>query len=208
MSATIHPLPDNRRGPASSDGRRERSRSSRARIIEAMLDLVARGEVAPSAARVADRAGVGLRTVFRHFDDMESLHREMSERIEAQVLPITTRPFHGTSWRDRLVELAARRADFFEAILPYRISANLRRHQSAFLMADYVRLMRIERQVVEELLPPALLADRTTMEAIHVALSFQSWRVLRHDQSLPADAAAAVVRRMLDALLGSIDPAI
>jgi hypothetical protein len=41
-----------------ADGRRERSKSSRAKIIAAMLELVERGDVQPSAARVADHAGV------------------------------------------------------------------------------------------------------------------------------------------------------
>ena len=44
-----------------TDGRRERSRSSRSKIVAAMLDLVGKGDVAPSAARVAEVAGVGLR---------------------------------------------------------------------------------------------------------------------------------------------------
>lgn len=165
-----------------------------------MLELVAKGDFSPSAARVADKAGVGLRTVFRHFDDMDSLHREISETIAAQIQPIVTRPFAGATWRERLMELAARRADYFEATLPHRISANLRRHQSAFLMAQYNRLIRSERQAVEEVLPPSLLANRVLLEGVHVALSFQCWRVLRHDQQLPARDAGAVVRNMLLAL--------
>ncbi|PNB35794.1 TetR family transcriptional regulator, partial [Pseudomonas sp. FW305-130] len=36
-----------------------------------MLDLVGKGDIAPSAARVAETAGVGLRSVFRHFADMD-----------------------------------------------------------------------------------------------------------------------------------------
>ena len=55
------------------DGRRLRSQDSRARIVAAMLDLIREGEIAPSAELVASRANVGLRTVFRHFKDMDSL---------------------------------------------------------------------------------------------------------------------------------------
>ncbi|MFM8818949.1 MAG: TetR/AcrR family transcriptional regulator, partial [Phenylobacterium sp.] len=55
------------------DGRRRRGLDSRDRIIAAMLDLAREGEVAPGAERVAARAEVGLRTVFRHFRDMDSL---------------------------------------------------------------------------------------------------------------------------------------
>lgn len=193
-------------GRVATDGRRQRSQSSRAKIIQAMLQLVAAGDVAPSAARVADHAGVGLRTVFRHFDDMESLQREMSERIADIVEPIVRRPFESVNWRERVQEMATRRTEVFEAVLPYRIAANLRRYQSGFMMEEYARLMRVERQTIEALLPPALIADRVRVEALHVALGFQTWRVLRHDQNLPATEAAKVVHHMVSALLDTIDP--
>lgn len=190
--------------PPRTDGRRERSKSSRAKIVAAMLDLVERGDVTPSAARVADHAGVGLRTVFRHFDDMDSLYREMSETIEVRVMPIVTQGFVADDWRGRLRELAVRRAQVFEAILPFRISANLKRYQSAFLMADYVRLLKMERMLVDALLPDAVRADTIGVEALHVGLSFQSWRLLRHDQQLPAADATAVLRRMVDNAIASL----
>ncbi len=205
MTATILPLSPKASPQPAPDGRRERSRSSRAKIVQAMFDLVARGDVAPSAARVADHAGVGLRTVFRHFDDMDSLYREMSERIEAQVRPLVTMPFTGATWRERLLELTERRAQVFEAILPHRISANLKRYQSAFLMQDYVRLLKFERRRVEALLPPAILADKIVLESLHVALSFQSWRLLRHDQGLHPKQAAKVTRHLVEAVLAQLE---
>ncbi len=125
--------PDIKPAPAaaSGDGRRARSRSSRAKIVAAMLDLVAGGEVSPSAAQVAGVAGVGLRSVFRHFRDMDALYREMAEAIESQILPILMRPPEGATWQQRLFDIAARRATIFETIMPYRISANVRRFESA-----------------------------------------------------------------------------
>lgn len=180
-----------------SDGRRERSRSSRDKIVQAMLELVERGDVTPGAARVADHAGVGLRTVFRHFDDMDSLYREITERIEAQVMPIALQPYASEDWRDRLDELVTRRGTVFEAIMPFRLSANIKRYQSAYLMQDYVRLNRLERQLVEAILPADILNDRLTLESLHVALSFQSWRSMRHDHGLPPDQATAVTRHLV-----------
>ncbi|MEQ1509438.1 MAG: TetR/AcrR family transcriptional regulator [Sphingopyxis sp.] len=205
MAATILPLSPNRPAPQPlADGRRERSRSSRVKIVQAMLDLVARGDVAPSAARVADHAGVGLRTVFRHFDDMDSLYREMSERVEAKVRPLASQPFLGATWREKLLEITDRRAKVFEAILPHRISANIKRYQSAFLMADYVRWIKLERARVEMLLPPHVLADNVVLESLHVALSFQSWRLLRHDQGLLPAQAAKVTRHLVEAVIAQV----
>ena len=55
------------------DGRRMRSKRSRAAIVEAALDLIREGTLVPTAQQISDRAGVGMRTFFRHFEDMEAL---------------------------------------------------------------------------------------------------------------------------------------
>jgi AcrR family transcriptional regulator len=189
-----------------TDGRRERSRSSRSKIIAAMLDLVGNGDVAPSAARVAEVAGVGLRSVFRHFDDMDELYKEMGDVIEARVMPIILQAPSGTTWKEKLIDIADRRAKVFETILPFRISANLKRFQSPYLMQDYRRMLRLESETVEAHLPQAVMHDVVAARGLNVILSFQTWRLLRHDQDLPVDDAKAVVRRLLtDAMAGMPD---
>jgi AcrR family transcriptional regulator len=168
-----------------------------------LLDLVGKGEVAPSAARVAEVAGVGLRSVFRHFDDMDGLYREMGEVIEAQVMPIILQPPTGSTWREKLFDIADRRAMVFETILPYRISANLKRFQSPYLMQDYRRMLRLESDTIGSYLPAMVKADVAGTHGLNVILSFQTWRLLRHDQELPIEDAKAVVRRLLgDAMVG------
>ena len=185
-------------GGREADGRRERSRSSRARIVSAMLELVGNGDVSPSAARVAEVAGVGLRSVFRHFDDMDALFREMCDAIEARVIPIIMEVPKGDTWKDRMLYTADKRARVFETILPYRISSSVKRFQSDYLMQDYKRMRRLESATVEALLPASIREDRLGARGIDVILSFQAWRLLRHDQELPVDEARAVVRRMLE----------
>ena len=54
----------------SLDGRRQRSARSRAAIIEASFELMQEGVLAPTAQQIAERAGVGIRSFFRHFEDM------------------------------------------------------------------------------------------------------------------------------------------
>lgn len=181
-----------------ADGRRERSRSSRVRIVSAMLELVGNGDVSPSAARVAEVAGVGLRSVFRHFDDMDALYREMCDAIEAKVIPIIMEVPGGDTWKERMLYTADKRARVFEAILPYRISANLKRFQSEFLMQDYKRMLRLESESLYAQLPPSVREDTLGARAINVILSFQTWRLLRHDQELSVADACAVVRRLLE----------
>jgi AcrR family transcriptional regulator len=203
MAVTKLPTGLSKQAPL-GDGRRERSRSSRSKIVAALLDLVGKGDVSPSAARVAEVAGVGLRSVFRHFEDMDALYREMGEVIEARILPILLQPPAGDSWKDKIFDLAERRAKVFETIMPYRISANLRRFESPYLMHDYRRMLRFESESIEAHLPEAVRADAAGSGGLNVILSFQTWRLLRHDQELPVEAAKAVVRRLLGAALAAL----
>jgi AcrR family transcriptional regulator len=187
--------------PAAPDGRRARSQSSRAKIVKAMLDLVGGGEMSPSASQVADLAGVGLRSVYRHFSEIDELYREMTEAVELQVLPILMRPPQGATWQQRLFDIAARRALIFETIMPYRISANARRFDSAYLMEGYRRMLRLETEALAAHLPEEVREDVAGARGLNVILSFSTWRLLRHDQNLSPEEARAVVERMLgDAL--------
>lgn len=170
-----------------------------------MVELVGKGDPAPSAARVAEAAGVGLRTVFRHFADMDTLFREMSEIIEAQVLPIILQMPQGDDWKARLADIADRRARIFETIMPYRLSADFKRLHSPYLMQDHRRMVLLESETIDVHLPPRIAADRAGSQGIKVILSFQTWRLLRHDLQLPVDEAGAVVRRMLADSLAAMD---
>ena len=54
-----------------ADGRRQRSQRSREKILRAYWELMLAGDMSPSAAAIAEHAGVGLRSVFRHFEDLD-----------------------------------------------------------------------------------------------------------------------------------------
>ncbi|MFN7056815.1 TetR/AcrR family transcriptional regulator [Hyphomonas sp.] len=176
-----------------TDGRRLRSERSREQIITAMLDLIREGDVDPAAAAVAERAGVGLRTVFRHFDDMDTLHREMVAHIEAKILPTIMTPFVSRDWRGRLEEIVKRRAALYHEIMPYRIAGNLRRFNSIYLMDNYRRNTLMERTGLKAVLPAAIHEDRQLFAALELAVSFNAWRRLRQDQDLSPEEAEAVM---------------
>ena len=57
----------------SSDGRHRRAKANREAIVEALVSLYSEGHVDPSAAEIAERAGVSERSLFRHFDDIDDL---------------------------------------------------------------------------------------------------------------------------------------
>ena len=183
------------------DGRRKRSQDSRARIVEAMLELVREGGISPSAELVAARADVGLRTVFRHFKDLESLYREMSAVITGELMALVHTPFKGETWRERVLELVERRGWAYEKIAPFKRASEVHRHQSPALALDNAKMVEISRDILRAQLPAEIAKDRVRFEAMDLLLSFDAWSRLRRDQNLSPKRATEVLQAVLAGLL-------
>ncbi len=184
-----------------ADGRRARGHENRRRIVEAMLALIGSGTISPRAEEVAARAEVGLRTVFRHFDDMDSLYREISASMAAELLPIATAPLPEGDWRVRLGELIERRARGFEKMMPFKIAADVHRHRSDFLQAEHDELARFQRDALCAALGPRLCRNVIRLETIDLLMSFDAWRRMRLDQKLSVAQCKKLLMTAISALL-------
>lgn len=183
------------------DGRRLRREQSRRRIIEAMIELVYEGVREPTAEQVAERAGLAMRTVFRHFKDMESLYREISVRMHARARELLDA---GKGRPETLHAVVEARARVFEEVMPMRLSADVMRHRSPFLQREAASLVRLCRDTLERCLPAsALPGRRDRLEALDALLSIETWIRLRRDQRLSAAAARRVLHGAVDALAGA-----
>ncbi|MEK6638872.1 MAG: TetR/AcrR family transcriptional regulator [Pseudomonadota bacterium] len=185
---------------ASSDGRRRRSEQSRAKIVDSMLLLVKEGIVEPTAEEVAMRAQIGLRSVFRHFSDMETLRREMVGQLATQYAKWLT-PFVSVGWRNQLDELLVRRTTAYDEIYPFKRAADAYRHRSPSIAEEYDRVLTIMRMRLRSSLPPSLADDETMFEAVDGLLSYEFWQRLRSDQKLSTEAARNVVEMLLRTML-------
>jgi AcrR family transcriptional regulator len=183
------------------DGRRQRADASRRRIALAMLELARAGEIAPSAEQVAEQAGVGRRTVFRLFSDMDGVYREMHSVMVERISPMFAAPFSATTWRARVDELIERRARMFEEMRPIKSAADAHRHRSEFLQTEHRRIVKLQRDTLLATLPDTVRKDEARIEALDLAFSFEAWKRLRGEQRLPAKQAVSVWRRLASALL-------
>ena len=152
-----------------------------------MLHLIDEGDLRPTAPRIAERAGVSLRSVFQHFRDLEALFaaaaaREL-ERLSALVGPLPVR----ASRDDRLEAFVAQRTRVLEAITPVRRASLLQEPSSAQLRSSRTRLLVLDRREVAEVFAAELdrrpRADRVEqLDALDAASSWQSWEALRAHQ--------------------------
>src|ERR1051326_3556492 len=149
---------------AATDGRVRRGERSGQAILEALIGLVGEGVLDPTAQQVAARAGVGTRTVFRRFSDMESLLAQMGVRIEVESLPLLRGGDPEGDLTDRARGLVRQRVVFFERIAPYKRAGNLKRWRSPVVQERHARLVRALREDLVRWLPelrraPAPVAD-------------------------------------------------
>lgn len=187
------------------DGRRLRSGRSKRKIVQAMFELMREGDINPIAVDVAKRADVGLRTVFRHFQDMESIFEEMTEELVSLTLPNIVAPFQATEWREQLIELSERVADTYEMVFPMQVALLIRRLQSDFLQKQYKQEVRLLRSSLKAILPAKIIEDKHLFAAIEVNLTFATWRRLREDIALSETNAKKTLRLAMQALVADVE---
>jgi AcrR family transcriptional regulator len=189
---------------AKPDGRLTRSVVTRTKIVDALTALVLEGQITPTAEQVAKRAHVGLRTVFRHFDDMDALYREISVDVDAQIQPLMQARLEGVTWQARLLESIDIRTAIFDRTAALHVAAQVHRHESAFLAQNLMDSARLQRAMVCRLLPAEVAQNTRLVDALDLVLSFEAWVRLRREQGLQTAAARDVMRLGVSALLATL----
>src|SRR5262245_37285301 len=103
------------------DGRVQRGERNRTAIVDALLSLLEEGDMSPSARDIAERAGVSLRSVFQHYDDLESLYTALIERQAGRVVLDAIDP--ALPFPERLAKFVNTRTAVYERISPVRRAA-------------------------------------------------------------------------------------
>jgi len=197
------PMPSPTAADHVTDGRLHRSIATRRKIVTALETLIRAGTLSPTAEQVAVQANVGLRTVFRHFDDMETLYREISLDLDAIAVPLLKTRLQSATWESRLMESIELRAQIFDELTPFFLGSSLHRHQSAFLQEQLVRSAQSQRGVLQKILPNSILNQRWLIDALDLLLSIDAWVRLRREQGLTREAAMEVMQRSAQALLAN-----
>ncbi len=191
-----------------ADGRAARSHRTRRVIVDAMRALHGEGDMRPSASRIAERAGVSLRTVWQQFADMEALLVEAGRRdleiLLGQVQPIDP----GLPLDDRIARLVSRNAQIYERMAPGWRAARLHEPFSAELQRSKRRtdaLGKAELQVVfgAELERPDEQGRLQLISALMGIAFWPFWESLRTDTGASPAQARDIVASLLTALLGA-----
>jgi len=177
--------------------RAEKQAETRQKIIEATIELhQTKGPAHTSMADVAEQAGVGKVTVYRHFPDEPTLSQACSG------LYFERHPFPDPGqWRSIADKHARLRHGLAETYAYHaethrmmdRVLADARDHP---VMQPYHALWAGAAEIILE--PWLPRDDETQLRAgLVMALSFETWRALVKEQGLSQDEAVALMERLM-----------
>ncbi|MBO9533793.1 MAG: TetR/AcrR family transcriptional regulator [Solirubrobacteraceae bacterium] len=180
--------------------RADASAQTRARILGAVHEHAqATLDLDPTLAAIADRAGVSVQTVLRHFGSRDALLDAAIDAVGREVADERAAPPGDLDVAVRtLVEHYELRGDF--------VLRMLAREPDDARLARVVALGRAQHRAwVEAVFAPWLDAAgegrETLIDLLVVATDLYSWKLLRRDRGLSASTVEARLRRLVDGVL-------
>jgi AcrR family transcriptional regulator len=166
------------------DGRRARGLRTRDAIVGAVMELVSEGDVTPTAQRIADRAGVSVRSVYQHFTDVEGLFQQAGNRLNAMVSEFVVDIDPALPLGERICRLAAQRATILEMITPYSRAARIHVAHSPSVRAARDEMVAESRDRLAKIFGTELhfldpTGDKGVLDALDIMTTWETWGHLR-----------------------------
>ncbi len=193
-------------GAVPKDGRAARSYRARRALAEAVLDLLNEGVAKPTAMEIARRAGVSLRLVFHHFDDLEAIYASAADLQFERIGPLINPIDRTLAFDQRVAAFVRQRARLFEYVTPVR-RAGIRMEESS---GEIARRLRIAYEMARDHMQAAFSRELAALSpdeaaelsaALDGAASWEMWDFLRRRRGLSVKRAGVVVERMIRSLL-------
>ena len=178
------------------DGRILRSVKSQKLIVEACIKLFKEGNFVPTAQLVANESGVGIRTVFRLFDDMENLLKSVDAEMRKDYdFEVKFDP--NSSFENRLLVGVDHLCAIYKKhkIIMFGTVSNMWKYK--FLQENYMNYQKMIMQKVEEVLPEVLNFDGELQELTHATLSFAFWMRLQGQGLKKDQIKSAMIRQCM-----------
>ncbi len=193
------------------DGRRLRSERTKQRIVEAYLTLLGEDPHVPTAARIAERAGCSVRSIFERFPDLHALRVAATDfafaEADAHAMPAEI----GSDRPARVRAHVEMRARTCERWLPLWRALNANQGDSQELksrirLGRELIMRRAELMYAPELarLPP--LERKHFLVALEALIDFESWGRMREFYGLSVEEARKVWCNAIDRLLPPTPP--
>ena len=161
------------------DGRILRSQKSKSVILNALIKLINTGNYYPTAEEVAKESGIAIRTVFRQFDDMESLLMKVDELINHKLINDEKEIKFNSPLIARLELIIEERLHYYNKYENIMIATITQLPKYKILQKKYPEYQRLLRKRTEDIIPEILTLKSNNQELLDATLSFGFYQRLK-----------------------------
>ena len=161
------------------DGRILRSKKSQNIILESIINLINQGNLYPTAEEVAKESGIAIRTVFRHFDDMETLLMKVDESINHKLLNDEKEIRLDSPLTERLGLIIEERLYYYNKYENIMIATITQLPKYKILQKRYPEYQKLLRKRTERIIPEILNLKSANQELLDASLSFGFYQRLK-----------------------------
>ena len=179
------------------DGRLLRSERSRQLIITAIIELIDEGHLIPTAQQVAHRADVGIRSVFRHFDDMDSIFETANEIIFKDTRPLFEGGDRSGDLDTRVLHAIDKLTGGYRSVKNFMLSGRIRRWNTPIIQKNYTLNQKRLQKELENWVPEICDLAECDRQCAYALASFDFWLRLHEDQQVSQTDCVKLISRQI-----------
>ena len=173
------------------DGRFARSQKTKDAIVKALLKLL-RNTPFPTAEQVAKESKIGLRTVYRQFNDMESIYLSLHEECMHSLGQMFDSDIDlNKSFKERVNFAISERLTIYEEYETLFIATISNSARLPTLVNQVAESYQIMRERFIEIVPEIKNLSTIKSDLLFTRITFPSWfslrKLLKHDQKIIID---------------------
>lgn len=164
--------------PIVNDGRINRSKTTLNKIVAATISLLRKnnnGQI-PTAQEIAVKSGVGIRTVFRHIDDMEGLIEEVNRRYLHDLESYIEKNNPKQNSKDQRIEHVIKERFYLYNTYQHVFNLTITSlNNSSAIRTGFIKFNHILRQRFEDLIPEIKMINKDKQNLIDTLISYAAW---------------------------------
>ena len=164
--------------PIVNDGRINRSKATLNKIVAATISLLRKnnnGQI-PTAQEIAVKSGVGIRTVFRHIDDMEGLIEEVNRRYLHDLESYIAKNNPKQNSKDQRIEHVIKERFYLYNTYQHVFNLTITSlNNSSAIRTGFIKFNHILRQRFEDLIPEIKMINKDKQNLIDTLISYAAW---------------------------------
>lgn len=204
---SFHAAPDTPDTPR-IDGRNLRAESTRRKIIVGARALVEEQARLPKVADVARRSDVSVRSVFQHYQDVETLFIAVVDAIADDLESVQSDMDDSGTLEERVRLLTEQQSKLYERLMPAVLAGRQLNPPPAALVERAEDRRAVLRGRLETIFHPELSSLTSavraeTVDGLLAVAGWDCWISLRQRQGMAPDRATTTMGRLILAVLWS-----